>query len=85
MINWYKYLSDEGGFAEICKNKTKKQFKNSLRVVYGKKKDRGHLKQKIKAYNEDAKKLRGAIDEAMERRFGYSFSGLFSAFGGWLY
>lgn len=85
MGNWYKYLAEEEGFSKVCENKTKKQFKNALRIVYGKKKDRGHLKQRIKAYNEDAEKLRKVIDEAMEKRFGYSFSSLLRSFGGGLY
>jgi len=83
MKNYFNYTDDGMGFSHICKNKTKKQFKNALRVVYGKKKDRGHLKQRIKDYNEDAKKLRKAIDKAMERRFGYSFSSLLESFGGY--
>lgn len=85
MHNWYNYIDDNEGFSQICKKRTRKQVKNAFRIVYGKKKDRGHLKQKIEAYNEDAKKLRDAIDKAMERRFEYSFSSLLDTFGGGLY
>lgn len=50
-------------------NKTKKQFKNFLRVMYGKKKDRGRIKKKIEKYiqeqNSDRAKLYNTISKAM--------------------
>ncbi len=50
-------------------HKTKKQFKNFLRVMYGKKKDRGHIKKKIEKYIQeqrtDRAKLYNAISKVM--------------------
>lgn len=45
--------------------KSKKVFKNTLSVLYGKKKDRGHLKQKyckkIKEYNKSMSVIKKAL------------------------
>ena len=63
------YLRNYDIIQAIGSNKTKKQFKNFLRVVYGRKKDRGHIKKKIKKYiqeqNADRAKLYDAISEAI--------------------
>ena len=44
------YLRNYDTIQAIGMNKTKKQFKNFLRVMYGKKKDRGHIKKKVEKY-----------------------------------
>lgn len=57
----------------LLKNKTRKQFHNALRVLYGKKKDRGHLKEKYNRYYEEEKRmykyLMKAIASVAEKRF----------------
>lgn len=47
------YLRDYETIQAIGGNKSKKQFKNFLRVMYGKKKDRGHIKKKVGRYIQD--------------------------------
>lgn len=63
------YLRNYEIIQVIGMNKTKKQFKNFLRVMYGKKKDRGHIKKKIEKYIQEQKinqaKLYNATLEAM--------------------
>lgn len=63
------YLRNYDIIQAIGQNKTKKQFKTFLRVMYGKKKDRGHIKKKIKKYIQeqrtDRAKLYNAISKAM--------------------
>ena len=44
------YLRNYDIIQAIGANKTKKQFKTFLRVMYGKKKDRGRIKKKIEKY-----------------------------------
>lgn len=46
-FNFRAYLKNYEIIQAIGINKTKKQFKNFLRIMYGKKKDRGHIKHKI--------------------------------------
>ena len=46
-FNFSAYLKNYEILQVIGANKTRKQFKNFLRVMYGKKKDRGHIKPKI--------------------------------------
>jgi len=45
-INFRAYLMDYEFFNEFLPNQTRKQLKTKLMVLYGKKKDRNHLKQK---------------------------------------
>ena len=56
----------------LLKNKTRNQFHNALRVLYGKKKDRGHLKEKYNRYYEEEKRmykyLMKAIADVVEKR-----------------
>lgn len=63
------YLRNYDTIQAIGINKTKKQFKNFLRVMYGKKKDRGHIKKKVEKYikdkNTDRAELYNAISKAM--------------------
>ena len=57
---------------KLFKNKTRKQFYNALRALYGKKKDRGHLKEKYNRYYEEEKRMykyvMKAIADAVEKR-----------------
>lgn len=57
---------------KLFKNKTRKQFYNALRVLYGKKKDRGHLKEKYNRCYEEEKRLykylMKAIADVVEKR-----------------
>ena len=41
---------------ECFKNKTKRQFKNALRVLYGRKKDRGRIIAKYNQYLAEQRK-----------------------------
>lgn len=63
------YLRNYDIIQAIGMNKTKKQFKTFLRVMYGKKKDRGHIKKKIEKYIQEQKadraKLYNAISKAV--------------------
>lgn len=43
------------------KNKTKRQFKNALRVLYGHKKDRGGIKAKYNQYLAEQERIKKAI------------------------
>jgi hypothetical protein len=76
------YLRNYDIIQAIGANKTKKQFKNFLRVMYGKKKDRGHIKKKIEKYIQeqraDRAKLYNAISKAVPGM------GTISGFYGWL-
>ena len=49
-FNFREYLRNYDIIQAIGANKTKKQFKNFLRVMYGKKKDRGRIKKKVEKY-----------------------------------
>lgn len=49
------YLRNYDIIQAIGTNKTRKQFKNFLRVMYGRKKDRGHIKNKIEKYIQEQK------------------------------
>jgi len=68
-FNFRAYLRNYEILQVIGVNKTRKQFKNFLRVLYGKKKDRGHIKPKIeKQIQENANnrvKIFGAISKVM--------------------
>ena len=68
-FNFRAYLKNYDIIQAIGANKTKKQFKNFLRVKYGKKKDRSHIKKKIGKYiqkqNMDRAILYNAISKVM--------------------
>lgn len=55
------YLKNYDIIQKVGTNKTKKQFKTFLRVVYGKKKDRGHIKKKIEKYIQEQKAERARL------------------------
>ena len=68
-FNFKAYLRNYDIIQAIGTNKTKKQFKNFLRVMYGKKKDRSHIKKKIEKYiqeqNIDRARLYNVISKVM--------------------
>lgn len=72
-FNFRAYLINYEILQVIGANKTRKQFKNFLRVLYGKKKDRGHIKSKVeKQIQENANnraKILGAISKVMPSLF----------------
>ena len=52
-INFHSYLFNYEFFETYFPNQSRKHFKTTLTVLYGKKKDRGHVKAKYeKAANE---------------------------------
>jgi len=57
-FNFRAYLRNYEILQVIGKNKTRKQFKNFLRVLYGKKKDRGFIKPKVEKTNSRKRKYR---------------------------
>lgn len=46
---------------ECFKNKTKRQFKNALRVLYGRKKDRGGIIAKYNQYLSEQERIKKAM------------------------
>ena len=63
------YLRNYEIIQAIGMNKTRKQFINFLKVMYGRKKDRGHIKKKVQKYiqeqNINRAKIFSAISKAM--------------------
>lgn len=70
-FGYYLAVSIEfDAFQELCVGKTRKQFKNFLRTIYGKKKDRGGYKSKYKKLYSQKTQLYGIVAKAFTRRFG---------------
>jgi hypothetical protein len=61
------YLRNYDIIQAIGINKTRKQFKNFLRIMYGKKKDRGHIKKKIEKYIQEQKVDRARLYNAISK------------------
>ena len=63
-IRFYDYVRDYY-FWQNEPTKSRKIFKNTLSVLYGKKKDRGHIKQryaeKMKEYNKSVSVIKNAL------------------------
>lgn len=55
------YLRNYDIIQTIGENKTKKQFKNFLKVMYGRKKDRGHIRRKIEKYIQEQRADRARL------------------------
>jgi hypothetical protein len=66
-FNFRAYLRNYYIIQAIGTNKTRKQFKNFLRVMYGRKKDRGHVKKKIEKYIQEQKADRAKIYNAISK------------------
>ena len=61
------YLRNCDIIQAIGTNKTQKQFKNFLRVMYGKKKDRSHIRRKIEKYIQEQKTDRAKLYNAISK------------------
>lgn len=68
-FNFRAYLRNYEILQVIGTNKTRKQFKNFLRVLYGKKKDRGHIKSKVEKQIKENANNRTRIFGIMSERF----------------
>ena len=66
-INFQDYLSDYL-FWQNQRFKSKKVFKNVLSVLYGKKKDRGHIKEKYAKRIEEQKQLTNMVKREVLKR-----------------
>ena len=66
-INFQGYLSDYL-FWKNQHFKSKKVFKNVLSVLYGRKKDRGHIKEKYIKWIEEQKRSMAIIKKAVAER-----------------
>ena len=64
-FNFRAYLRNYDIIQAIGANKTKKQFKNFLRVMYGRKKDRGHIKKKVEKYIQEQNVERARLYNAV--------------------
>lgn len=67
-FNFRAYLRNYEILQVIGTNKTRKQFKNFLRVLYGKKKDRGHIKSKVEKQIQENANNRAKIFGAISKR-----------------
>ena len=66
-FNFRAYLRNYEILQVIGGNKTRKQFKNFIRVLYGKKKDRGYIKSKIEKQIQKDTKIKAEIFGAMSK------------------
>lgn len=66
-FSFREYLKNYDIIQAIGTHKTKKQFKNFLRVMYGRKKDRGHIKKKIEQYIKEQKADRAKLYNAISK------------------
>lgn len=81
-FNFKAYLRNYETIQAVGMNKTKKQFKTFLRVMYGKKKDRGHIKKKVEKYIKEQKVDRARLYNAISKAV--PGIGAISGFYGWL-
>ena len=68
-MNFHSYLLDYEFFQTYFSNQSRKHFKTTLMVLYGKKKDRGHIKAKYKKAANEWFKSKALIYNAVARRF----------------
>lgn len=67
-FNFKAYLRNYEILQIIGGNKTRKQFKNFIRVMYGKKKDRGHIKSKVEKQIQENANNRAKIFSVISKR-----------------
>ena len=67
-FNFRAYLKNYEILQVIGTDKTRKQFKNFLRVLYGKKKDRGYIKSKVEKQIQENANIREKIFGAISKR-----------------
>lgn len=66
-FNFREYLRNYDIIQAIGANKTKKQFKNFLMVMCGRKKDRGHIKKKVEKYIQEQNAERARLYNAISK------------------
>lgn len=67
-FNFRAYLKNYEILQVIGTNKTRKQFKNFLMVLYGKKKDRSHIKSKVEKQIQENANNRAKIFDVISKR-----------------
>lgn len=68
-INFHSYLLDYEFFKTYFSNHNRKRFKTAVMVLYGKKKDRGHIKAKYEKALNEWRKDNALIYKAVAQRF----------------
>lgn len=68
-INFHSYLLDYEFFKTYFSNHNRKRFKTAVMVLYGKKKDRGHIKAKYEKALNEWRKDNALIYKALAQRF----------------
>lgn len=68
-MNFHSYLFNYEFFKEYFQNQSRKHFKTTLMVLYGKKKDRGHIKAKYEKALNEWRKNNAPIYKAVSQHF----------------
>ena len=68
-MNFHSYLFDYEFFKTYFSNQSRKHFKTTLMVLYGKKKDRGHIKAKYEKAANEWLKSKTLIYKAVAQHF----------------
>lgn len=68
-INFHSYIFDYEFFKKYFSNQSRKHFKTIVMVLYGKKKDRGHIKARYEKALNEWRKDNMLIYKAIEQRF----------------
>lgn len=68
-MDFHSYLFEYEFFKTYFSNQNRKRFKTTLMVLYGKKKDRGHIKAKYKKALNEWRKNEALIYKAVAQRF----------------
>lgn len=68
-INFHNYLLDYEFFKTYFQNQSRKHFQTTLKVLYGKKKDRGHIKAKYRKALNEWQKDKALICKAIAQYF----------------
>ena len=68
-MNFHSYLFDYEFFKTYFPNQSRKPFKTTLMVLYGKKKDRTHIKAKYEKAANDWLKNKVLISKAVAQHF----------------
>ena len=68
-MNFHSYLFDYEFFKTYFPNQSRKHFKTTLMVLYGRKKDRGHIKAKYKKAFTEWLKKKALLYNAVAKHF----------------
>ena len=68
-INFHSYIFDYEFFKTYFSNQNRKHFKTTVMVLYGKKKDRSHIKAKYEKALNKWRKDNALIYKAIAQRF----------------